>query len=214
MHMTENIRGFLPELLEGLAKLWPAKMLDFDFGFSPVIAIAAYVLMGLGLFTIARNRKIQDAWLAWVPVVNIWLLGCISDQYRYVVRGQERNRRTLLLVLGIVQSAMKVVLFFLMICGLGGILKDLDSVADLLRGGGKLLGIAGLGLLLRGFGTVIQLFECLALYDLYSSCQPGKKTLYLLLSILGYLTGIDVLPALLVFLVRNKEEGMPPRISS
>ena len=60
-------------------------------GISSLVSIAAYVFSALALYTIAQRRGIRKAWLAWVPVLSVWILGSISDQYRYVVKGQNRN---------------------------------------------------------------------------------------------------------------------------
>jgi hypothetical protein len=32
------------------------------------------------MYTIAKRRQINHPWMAWVPVVDMYLLGCISDQ--------------------------------------------------------------------------------------------------------------------------------------
>ena len=212
MFMSEDIRAFFTKLLDGLSQLLEGGNFNIDFDFLPGIHVAAYVLLALGLFTIAKRRKVRNAWMAWVPVLNLWLLGCISDQYRYVTRGQEKNRRTLLLVLGILDAVSKAVVFILMLCGLGGFLQDLVLGRDLLHGSWKLLEYAGWGLLFSAVGKILPMFQCFALYDLYSSCLPRKKTLFTVVSALSYLLGIDLVPALLVFLCRTKEEGMPPRI--
>lgn len=66
------------------------------------LTVAAYVLTALALYTIAKRRGIKRPWLAWIPVADMWLLGCISDQYRYVTKGQVTNRRKTLLTLNIV----------------------------------------------------------------------------------------------------------------
>ena len=213
MFLSEEFRAFLTKLMNGLSGLLEGVNLDFNFDLMPGVTVAGYVLLALGLFTIAKRRKLQNAWMAWVPVLNLWLLGCISDQYRYVTCGQERNRRTLLLVFGIAESVLKAVLFVAMLMGLGNLLQEIRSFGDLLlRGSWKLLEYAGWGLLISSFGAVAAMFKCFALYDLYSSSLPKRKTLFTVLSVLGFVTGADLVPALLVFLCRNKEEGMPPRI--
>jgi hypothetical protein len=51
-----------------------------------------------------------------------------------------------------------------------------------------------------------------ACYDLFSSCNPENKTVFTVLSILAAFMGYDILGAIFVFICRNKEEGMPPRI--
>ena len=73
---------------------------------SSLWGIAMYVLTALGLYTMAKRRAINKAWLAWIPVVNCWLIGCISDQYRYVVKGQIKSKRKSLLTLTIIQMAL------------------------------------------------------------------------------------------------------------
>jgi hypothetical protein len=212
MFLSEEFRAFLTKLMNSLSDLLEGVNLDFNFDLMPGISVAGYVLLALGLFTIAKRRKLQNAWMAWVPVLNLWLLGCISDQYRYVTRGQTRNIRTVLLLLGIAEVILNAVLFVLALFGLGGFLQNLISAYDLMPASWKLLKYAALGLLFSCFCKSLRLVRCFALHDIYSSCLPKRKTLFTVLSILGYVTGADVVPALLVFLCRNKEEGMPPRI--
>lgn len=73
------------------------------------MTVGNYVLMALGLYTIAKRRGINKPWLAWVPVGNFWLLGCISDQYRHVARGQVKNKRKSMLILMIVMLVLMVI---------------------------------------------------------------------------------------------------------
>ena len=39
---------------------------------------------------------IRHAWLAWVPIGNNWILGSLSDQYRYLVKGKICRKRVIL----------------------------------------------------------------------------------------------------------------------
>ena len=77
--------------------------------FGSLWGVALYVLTAMGLYTIAKRRAINKAWLAWVPVVNCWLVGCISDQYRYVVKGQVKSKRKSLLILTVIQIVLSTV---------------------------------------------------------------------------------------------------------
>ena len=67
-----------------------------------LLSVGTYVLTALGLYTIAQRRGINKPWLAWIPVVNVWTLGCISDQYRYVVKGEKKSKRKVLIGKGTV----------------------------------------------------------------------------------------------------------------
>ena len=70
-------------------------------GIGMVLSVACYVLEALSLYTIAQRRGIRKPWLAWIPVVNVWIVGSISDQYQYVVNRRIQNRRKVLLGLAI-----------------------------------------------------------------------------------------------------------------
>ena len=39
------------------------------------------LLSSIGIFRIARINRLRSAWLAWIPLVNLWTLGCIADHY-------------------------------------------------------------------------------------------------------------------------------------
>ena len=39
------------------------------------LSLAAAVFTALALYTLASSRGIRKAWMAWIPVVNVWILG-------------------------------------------------------------------------------------------------------------------------------------------
>ena len=79
------------------------------------IAIAGFVLLALAMYTIAKRRGIRSPWLAWVPLGQSWMLGSISDQYRYVTKGQQKSKRTTLLWLEIGLTAVSTVVCVLLV---------------------------------------------------------------------------------------------------
>ncbi len=42
-----------------------------------VVGIIIYVLGAIGLYTMAKNKKIENAWLAWIPIVQLYIMGKI-----------------------------------------------------------------------------------------------------------------------------------------
>ena len=42
--------------------------------------IVAYVLFAIGLQTLANNKGLQYPWLAWIPIVNLYLLGLLVKE--------------------------------------------------------------------------------------------------------------------------------------
>ena len=167
------------------------------------LGLGLYILRSIGTYTIAKRRGLKHAWFAWVPVADHYLLGCISDQYRYVVKGQNKNKRKWLLALDIVFAAVLIVTI---VSFVGIVVNFAMGYMNENRMMARLLGTLSLYLPLLGVGIAMSVLRYMALYDLYTSCDPGNKVLYLLLSIF-----VGVTEPFFVFFIRNKDEGMPPR---
>ena len=81
-----------PEMMEGAAEGVIAGAAGLIIGIvlivwliAMAVAVGSYVLNAVGMYRIAKRRGIHNAWLSWVPVANVWLLGSISDHFQYVV---------------------------------------------------------------------------------------------------------------------------------
>ena len=178
---------------------------------SVLLGIAGYVLTALALYTLAKRRGINHPWLSWVPVANSWIIGSLSDQYRYVVKGENRSKRKSLLILkgiNIVISVGMLVLIagavFAAIEGsMYGYYREEDLLADIM---GPLLGVVGLAIPLLGVAIAGAVIRYMALYDIYTSMDPGNNVLFLVLSIL-----FSVTEPFFLFFNRKKDLGMPPR---
>lgn len=167
-----------------------------------IIALVGYVLQSVGLYTIAKNRGIRNPWLAWLPIGYYWVAGSIADQYQYVTNGQIKNRRTILLALSIATAVVSSLVSSMatgsFVLTTGEI--NMDQIAAL-GSAGTLLNLVASGLEIATF-----VFWQIALYDLYTSCNPKNNTLYL---VLGIIFGVAV--PYFIFFNRKKELGMPPR---
>lgn len=167
------------------------------FSLSMVLTAISYVFLAMGLYDIGRRRGISSPWLAWVPVANNWLLGCVSDQYRYVNRGISSQRRTLLVALPVVETVLVIVAFF------QGAFEMLLSA----EGAGAL---NGTGTAILTMLLVVQVahfvLKQLAYYDVHRSCDPANAKQLLVLGMF-----IPCFRSVTVYLGRGKELGMPPR---
>lgn len=169
------------------------------------------MLTSLGLYTMAKRRMINHPWLSWVPVANMWILGSLSDQYRYVAKGQVKNKRKILLGLSIARAAAFVLFVFLIILMVAGVVSDavfdMASVEDIfMTAFGGIMGVLGLVVLMLPLTIVTLVFRYMALYDLYLSCDPENAVLFLVLSIV-----VNITEPFFIFCSRNREKGMPPR---
>lgn len=149
--------------------------------------LSGYILTGISLYSIAKRRGIEHPWSAWVPLMNFWLIGCISDQYQAIVKGKQKYKRLILLflILGI------VLLYALMVL----LLPDASN---------NMLLFAALFVPLWCAAAVTAVFTFMALYDLYVSCDPKNSVLFLVLSIV-----IGVTQPFFLFACRNKDLGFP-----
>ena len=177
---------------------------------SALLGIASYVLTAMALYTIAVRRGVSKAWLSWIPGLNVWIVGSLSDQYRYVVKGQYKSKRKILLIL-------KLLTILLWICAaivalgvaidITGTLRYGTHVNSMLRMvSGPVLGILGLALPIAGLSVASAVIYFMALYDIYVSLDPDNSILFIVLSILFRVT-----KPFFLFFNRNKEQGMPPR---
>lgn len=168
---------------------------------SVALAIASYVLSSLALYTIAKRRGIHNPWLAWIPMVNVWLVGSISDQYRYVVKGENKSKRKILLTLSILTAALVAAIFS---CAAVAIVQTV--IGNESSTIGIALAVCGLALVMIGVSIAHAVIYFMALYDVYTSMDPSNNVLFLVLSIL-----FNVTEPFFLFFNRNKDLGMPPR---
>lgn len=187
--------------LEAVAGFFAVFAAVFLF-FALAIGIVSYVLTAVGLHGIGKRRGIHNSWLAWIPVASDWLLGSISDQYQYVARRKETNRRTVLLVMGIVTCILPTAQSI--VTAMISFASASDSTA------GSVGAMAGISLLLSmltfGCGIAYAIFRYIALNDLFVACNPSSATVKLVLSI--------IFPITIPFFIigsKNGDAGMPPR---
>ncbi len=171
---------------------------------SMALGVTLYILQSTGLYNIAKRRGIHHPGLAWVPIANTWIIGSISDQYQYVVKGKVRNRRKVLLGLVIAISVMMVVTVALFTAGVinSGVMMDTFEASFFVSMGGAF----AVYIVMWIVAVVASVFLYIAYYDVYRSCNPGNAVLFLILGIF-----FDFLQPVFVFICRKKDEGMPPR---
>ena len=176
------------------------------------ICIGQYVLRAWGTYKIAKRRVLRHAWLSWLPIGQDWMLGCVSDQYQYVVKGNIKNRRkvlticsvaTLVLCISIVGMYANILLQLLINVDMLDVWST-DELAQMFAG--NFATIAALTGISYVVSIVYTIFVYIAVYDLYASCNPRRRVLYLIVSIL-----LQILIPLFIFVNSKKDLGMPPR---
>ena len=191
----EILLTVLPALVSGLPSM--------------LFGIASYVLSSMALYTLAVRRGLRKAWLSWIPVINVWILGSLSDQYRYVVKGQYRSKRKVLLVLNLLTALMGTVAVVLAAVQVANLFSASFFAVDMKVAGNAatmVLTAVCLALPMAGIALTAVVIRYMALYDVYTSMDPNNNVLFLVLSIIFRVT-----EPFFLFLCRDKDEGMPPR---
>lgn len=194
MYMEEILTSLMPSMVINLL--------------SSVLGIVSYVLTALALYTIAKRRGLNNPWMAWIPVANLWILGSISDQYRYVARGEVKSKRKVLIVLDIL-LILVLIGFFVMLAELivqfviQGLSHSYGTNQDILRPASIMMMLL---LPMMALSITQAVVQYMALYDVYASCDPNNKVLYLVLSIF-----IGLAQPIILMIIREKDNGMPPR---
>ena len=202
---------------------------DYSYGYgyeSPILAllpmliqflelaslVITYVFTALALYSIAKRRQIKYPWLGWVPVADVWLYGSVSDQYRYVARGEVKVKRKILLTLEIISVVISLVLLcmgfgFLFravsIIFSGALISDETMLGEIMS---WLMYLMAVSLLTLPVTIGMAVVRYMALYDIYQSLDPKNTVLFLVLSIV-----FPVTEPFFLLCNRNKDLGMPPR---
>lgn len=182
------------------------------FAVVAIFSLVCYIFESIGVYTIAKRRGIKNAWLAWIPIGKTWMWGCIADQYQYVANGKTKNRRMIILILSLASFILSAMTNSQVINSIMQIFANAEAIEHLsdaevaammatIMGGG----MAGM------FGSLVSIallvFQYIALYDLYCSCNPSNSTMFLVLSIIFGITR-----PFFIFADRNKDLGMPARL--
>ena len=123
-----------------------------------IIGIVLYVFASFSLYTAAKNRGVQNPWLAWIPVGNFWIAGKLLDYYF------AREGKTVF--------GGKVGFALIAVCAAGGGVVLSSFPNSFLSGLGTLCYIAA------------AVIFYIMLYKFYNSVAPDKAVLFLVLSII------------------------------
>jgi len=183
--------------------------LGFASSIGSFLSLVVYALSAMSLYTIARRRGLKNPWLAWIPIGFEWLLGSVSDQYQYLVKERNTSRRKLLLCLSLLNMVAGLVLLVITIVTIARLVISAHLMTEAEIAGmvlGPAMTVMIVGLVLFVLSVVLIVVRCMSIYDLYRSCQPDTAVIFLVIGILIY--GAE---SIFLMIVRNKDEGMPPR---
>ncbi len=165
-----------------------------------VLSVVMYVFQALGIYSIAKRRGIEYAWMAWIPVVNYYMFGKVADEYNARVDGKKTSYAWGLLIGSIVTLVLALVMIPM---AFTAIFAPVFWV-----------GVAVVYFVLLAVSITMAVFQYIALYKIYKSTTESCVVL-LVLSIL-----FSFIMPFVLFAVRNGEfpkrnegdgtPGLPP----
>lgn len=155
-----------------------------------------YIFNAIGLYTISKRRGYKNAWLAYIPVVNSYVLGAITDNIN-TCYNKKSSFRIWLLVLSIVN-------FVVGFAGFGAIFGNFESfirdtlIYDSLPNSNIIASIFVSSSLNWLIGIVVFVLTCICQYKIFTDYNKNNATLFLVLSILFHISPF------FIFAIRNK----------
>lgn len=161
--------------------------------------LASYLCKSIGLMTLAKRRGIRMAWLSWLPVGELFILGALADRHESLLTGRKERMGRAMVWLTVLGKALTLAGQIWSLVS-GAVTAELAITATGLTAIGILVWLVGR--VVSMLGTVCSVFEKVCLYQVFDSCDPRRKVLYLMLSLFlgsGYF----------LFLCRNRDLGIP-----
>lgn len=157
--------------------------------FALLYAAVRYVFNSIGLYTIAKNRGMDNAFLAFIPVVNSYYLGKIADDINKTMNKKSSNAVILL-------SLQIATLFFAFVNFIVGFASGLTGLAY-----GIAISSAFIGMISSAIAIAYSVFLYISLYRIYKEYSPEHAVIFEVCTVL-----FDLHPFFL-FAIRNKKSG-------
>ena len=164
-----------------------------------ITALAGYILQSIAMTRIGRRRGIKAAWLAWIPIANVWTTGAIADDHD-AQQGRKRNFRATLLIL-IIIFILAYVFLFVGAFSMAGELEAVDTFSEELAPIViKLMVTMYTGMFAIVFAaTVFSAIHFICIFKIFESLSPRRCVLHFILGIL-----IPFYQPICLFCLRNK----------
>lgn len=147
------------------------------------VGIVNYVLGSMGLYRIAAKRGVPGAWIAWIPLINSWIIGSIVDDFESE-KGIKRKFRVMLLTLALL---MIVVCIAVMVAWCIFIIMLSYSNEFYYAGDADIIfvvfGYAGI-LIASYISVAYAAMGIISLYKLHECIYPEKSVKYIIISLL------------------------------
>ena len=177
--------------------------------YGPWILIPSWAVTRYQLGALASCRGIRRTWITWIPLINVWIPGSLSDRYR-MSQGRKSASAKRLLALRLVTFVLLSGFFWFLIDGIRRAGFAMDRGAT--EAAARYLVIRGItkGLLFLFPATLVwltgKIMWYITLWDISGLCLPKRCWWHLVLSLIPAVNLI-IKPVLLTICRRWAEEA-------
>ncbi|MEL7661989.1 DUF4190 domain-containing protein [Acetobacterium wieringae] len=159
MHMYDDYLGDISSQPDSFMAIMPVIMsvLGIILVVSLVIGLICYVFNSLGLYTMAKNRNLDNPWLAWIPLASNYLMGELINDDVSISTWHIPYAKLFLPLMGLALTVVMTILGFIPYLG------------------------AFMGIILS---LALSFYYYAAQFWLYSIYDKDHRVLYLVLSII------------------------------
>lgn len=163
------------------------------------LVVLNYILTSYGFYTLAKRRGIKNPWIAWIPYISCWTVGCIAGDYD-AKSGINRKWNKILITLAIILAVCFILFYLVMIVGVVviSLMQNFYYVADYDDYMGLFIAVYIAALVMSLVAMVYTICYHISLYKVFESTVPNKSLKYLILYML-----VPVVGAICVFKCRN-----------
>lgn len=186
--------GNMPYQPDEIATQIMAGFLIFGIVFGIIVSLVFYIFNAIALYSISKKRGYNNAWIAFIPIVNFYLMGAIADNINLSIN-KKTGFRYLLLIFSGASSVFQVMKSFVFVKSVEDIslfIEDPTQYAGAFTAMSALSGFSGL----IGIGFLVVLG--FVLYRIYMDYSPNSAVVFLIFSLLFRLYPF------FLFAIRNK----------
>lgn len=170
--------------------------------------IVCYIFQGIGLYALAKRRGIRAPGLAWVPVLNYWIIGGLGDQQERIEGKKDPRARVSLLVFYILTACCAALVTILMILIVPQMTMASQYTGVYSAVNTNIAIWTAVYMLMLGIAISFCVFYFLSLNRIYRSCAKS----YTALSVLSVL--FPCIVPFVVFALRKRDANLEPNIST
>jgi len=169
--------------------------------FFVVINLILWIFQAIGLQRLGNRNNINNSWVAWLPIGDLWVLGKISDTRKNFWKIEDTGK--LFVIISVVQIIIGVIML------LGGVSAFFTNLSFDLLAESEIFsyilygGIEFFDFLFGLSGGLILLLKFWSLYNVYSKYKGDKGVIFLILSII-----FQFMIPIFLFAIRNEEENL------